>query len=282
MQTPENDLIHSGIAGLDAELGQRRSALDAPRHIAPAWHTVVLIVGILAISFAGSKAQAVQHRGGNRLLTYGTTAALELGMLGWVALGLWLRKTPFRSLFGALKGSPRGFALDVGIALVFWIGSLMVLGSLGILWTTVEFAVAHGGEKLHAGQKLEPSESQQQTVRALEQLAPENGKEIAWWVLLCFTAGFVEEAVFRGYLQQQFTAWGRGNAAAGVVFSALMFGAAHGYQGVRNMVLLGVFGVLFSLLAIFRRNLRPGILAHGGHDLIAGLALAYLRTHRLI
>ena len=59
--------------------------------------------------------------------------------------------------------------------------------------------------------------------------------------------GFVEESVFRGYLQGQFTAWARGGAAVGVVFSALLFGAAHGYQGVRNMVLLAVFGALFSL-----------------------------------
>jgi hypothetical protein len=61
-----------------------------------------------------------------------------------------------------------------------------------------------------------------------------------------------------------------------------MFGAAHGYQGARNMVLLAVFGVLFSALAIVRRSLRAGIIAHSWHDLIAGLTLALLRTHRLL
>jgi hypothetical protein len=48
------------------------------------------------------------------------------------------------------------------------------------------------------------------------------------------------------------------------------------------MVLLAVFGALFSVLAIFRRGLRAGIFAHSWHDLIAGLALAFLRAHHLL
>jgi uncharacterized protein len=67
-----------------------------------------------------------------------------------------------------------------------------------------------------------------------------------------------------------------------VVFSAILFGAAHGYQGTRNMVLLAVFGALFSVLAIWRRSLRDGIFAHSWHDLIAGLTLAFLRAHHFI
>jgi hypothetical protein len=48
------------------------------------------------------------------------------------------------------------------------------------------------------------------------------------------------------------------------------------------MVLLAVFGVLFSVLALFRRSLRAGMFAHGWHDLIAGLALALLKSSHLI
>ena len=92
-------------------------------------------------------------------------------------------------------------------------------------------------------------------------------------MLLCALVGIAEELVFRGYLQQQFTAWARGAAAAGVVFSAMMFGAAHGYEGARAMFLLAVFGAFFSLLALFRRNLRAGIFAHSWHDAIAGLTV---------
>jgi uncharacterized protein len=135
---------------------------------------------------------------------------------------------------------------------------------------------------LQAGQPMEPNAAEKQNVRMLEQLAPASGVEIACWVLLCCLAGTIEEVVFRGYLQQQFTAWTKGGIVWGVVFSAILFGAAHGYQGTRNMVLLAVFGALFSVLAIWRRSLRAGIFAHSWHDLIAGLTLAFLRAHHFI
>jgi uncharacterized protein len=247
--------------------------------IAPVWHTVVLILAIVSISIAG-KLQLVglQHKP-NRLLTYGTTAGMELLMLGWVAFGVWLRKVPFRSLWGNVVRGFRGWAVDFAVAAAFWIGALVVLATVGILWTGVETAVsvAHGGGAAHA----KPNPQNQETLRTLEELAPENGTEVACWVLLCCFAGAIEEIVFRGYLQRQFTTWGK-HAAWGVACSAVLFGAAHGYQGARNMVLLAVFGALFSGLAIVRRNLRAGIIAHSWHDLIAGLALALLRSHRLL
>jgi uncharacterized protein len=253
-----------------------------PTAIAPVWHTVVLIAGIIALSIIGKAQIATMHNGPSRLLTYGETAGMEILMLGWVALGLRLRRVPFRSLFGHVTSGLRGVGLDLGIAFLFWIGSLMILGTIGILWTGVEMAVEHRHVPGGAGRSIEPTPEQKQTIRTLEELAPANGKEVAFWILLCMIAGLIEEAVFRGYLQRQFTAWANGGIAAGVIFSALLFGAAHGYQGLRNMVLLAVFGVLFSLLAIFRRSLRAGIFAHGWHDMVAGLTLAALHSRHLI
>ena len=173
----------------------------------------------------------------------------------------------------------RSVVVDIGFAMLFWISSLAILGTLGIAWMNVESAVTHHP---NAAQSLTPDPSQQQAVRALAQLAPSNGQEIAAWVLLCLLVGFIEETVFRGYLQRQFTVWGRGSVWAGVLFSALVFGGAHAYQGARNMFLLAVFGALFSLLALYRCSLRACMFAHGWHDLIAGLALALLKSRHLI
>ena len=242
----------------------------------------MLVAGIVALSVLGALRPAAVIDSSKRLTTYAATGAMELVMLGWVALGLRLKKIPFRSLLGAVPGDLRSIARDFGIALVFWIGSLMMLATLGALWTGIEAAVTHQGAAIRAGKPIQPSASEKQTLRTLEQLAPSNGEEIASWVLLCLIAGFVEEIVFRGYLQGQFTAWAHGRVAAGVVFSALLFGAAHGYQGARNMVLLAAFGVLFSLLALFRRSLRPCIFAHSWHDLVAGLALGLLKSHHIL
>lgn len=255
------------------------AAVTAP--IAPLWHTIVLIAGILAISIGGREQMVSLHREQNRLVTYASTVFIQLVMLGWVALGLKLRRVSFRSLYGNVARGLRGLGIDLGFAFVFWLASLMSLGSLGILWTGVEYAIQHRHAPT-AKQPIEPTAAEKQTVRTLEGLAPSTAPEFAAWIALCMIAGLIEETVFRGYLQQQFTALAHGRIAVGVAVSALIFGAAHGYQGVRNMVLLAVFGVFFSLLAIFRRSLRAGIFAHGWHDMIAGLALAALRAHHLV
>jgi hypothetical protein len=77
--------------------------------------------------------------------------------------------------------------------------------------------------------------------------------------------------IFRGYLQRQFSIFFR-SAAAGVVLQGIMFGAAHGYQGPKLMLVIVVFGVMFGMLAHSRRSLRPGMFAHFLQDLIIGIA----------
>jgi membrane protease YdiL (CAAX protease family) len=271
LSTPENQPISAPLC----------DAPPAPPSatVAPAWHTLVLIAAILAVSATGAARLPGAHGAVHRLATYGLTMAMEIVMFAWVLFGLRLKRTSLRSLLGTNVNDLRSIALDFGIAIVFWIGSLMVLVTLAIAWSGIEAAITHRPLLSPNGQ---PTASQQRTLRTLTQLAPSNGEEIAAWALLCIVAGFVEEAVFRGYLQRQFTAWGKGSAAAGVVFSALMFGAAHGYEGARAMFLITVFGVLFSLLVLFRRSLRPGIVAHFCHDLFFGLLLAALKAQHLI
>jgi membrane protease YdiL (CAAX protease family) len=262
--------------------GPRQEPLTNGQTLAPAWHTVVLIAGILSVSIIGRAQMVAQHHAAHRLLTYATTAGMELLMLGWVALGLRLRRIPLASLFGTVHKGMRGVFADLGIAFAFWIGSLMILGTLGLVWTSVEVAVSQWSALKAGGHAVPFSPNREESVRAIEQLAPADGAEIACWVLLCCLAGTIEEAVFRGYLQHQFTAWTKGGMLWGVVFSSLLFGAAHGYQGVRNMVLLAVFGALFSVLAILRGSLRAGIFAHSWHDMIAGLVLTFLRSRHLL
>jgi uncharacterized protein len=243
------------------------------------WHTIVLISAILAVSATGAARLPGAHGAVHRLATYGLTMAMEIVLFAWVLFGLWLKRTSLGSLLGTNSNDLRSIALDFGIALVFWVGSLMVLGTLAIAWLGIEAAITH---RPLLSPNAQPPASQQRALHTLTELAPSNGKELAAWALLCIVAGFVEEAVFRGYLQRQFTAWGKGSAAAGVVLSALMFGAAHGYEGARAMFLITVFGVLFSLLVVVRHSLRPGIVAHICHDLFAGLTLALLKSQHLI
>jgi hypothetical protein len=276
LQTPENNPPDLPL------LDQPREPV-APKAIAPTWHTIVLVVGILAVSIHGASRFSAEHGPLNRMATYGFTAAMEAGLLVWVLVGLRLGKTSLRSLLGEFQFSFRSVVMDLGFALAFWICSLMVLGTVGLAWSGVEAVVTHPPVVTQAaGKPFAPSPSQQQALRAVEQLAPSNGKEIAAWTLLCLLVGFAEETVFRGYLQRQFIGWARGGVVAGVLLSAAVFGGAHAYEGVRSMFLLTVFGALFGLLALVRRSLRAGMFAHSWHDLVVGLALALLKSQHVI
>jgi membrane protease YdiL (CAAX protease family) len=45
------------------------------------------------------------------------------------------------------------------------------------------------------------------------------------------------------------------------------------------MLVIGVFGMFFGLLAHFRKSLRPGMMAHAIQDSYSGIALFYLVRH---
>lgn len=282
MSDAENEPVEIETLAEPAVLTERTAPVT-PLTVAPVWHTVVLVVAIAAISIHGALHVSSAHGSVNRLGTYASTAAMDVLLLVWVLVGLRLRKTPLRSLLGAWSWSPRAIFKDLGIALAFWLCSLMVLASLGILWSGAEAAITHRPSVTHTpGQSYAPDPSQQQALHALAPLAPVNGEEIAAWALLCVLVGLAEEIVFRGYLQRQFIGWARGGMVVGVVASAAVFGSAHAYQGARNMFLITAFGTLFSLLALWRRSLRAGIFAHAWTDLIAGLVLAAFKAKHLI
>ena len=84
-------------------------------------------------------------------------------------------------------------------------------------------------------------------------LTPGTKLELAVWFCMSATAGFCEEIIFRGYLQRQFAAI-TNSVLAGMLLSAAVFGASHGYEGVGRMVLIGIYGLMFGLLAWWRKQ----------------------------
>jgi uncharacterized protein len=317
VEFPMHSETHSSLD----PIGERQE----PRGIAPIWHTVLLIVAILAFSIWGAvrpdsdninplapvqhsthAASAASSDGADpvRVIRYALTGALELLVVVWVAFGLRLRKIPFRSLFGAWPSGLNDFTKEAAIAAVFWICSMVVLGSVALSWNIVQTKI----DEHHAAAKSSsPSSSlsqpqshtqsqtkakaeadkptlrqdQADSIRQLMELAPANGFEIATWGLLCLIVGFSEELIFRGYLQSQSIALLR-RVPVSVLLTAVVFGAAHGYEGVRGIVLITVYGTLFGAITLLRRNLFPGMLAHAWHDFATGMALAILRaTHFL-
>jgi uncharacterized protein len=220
-----------------------------PRRIAPAWHTVLVLLAIAGITLWGKiysdHLRAIANS--PRLPLYIQTAVFE-----WALLGLILWRVPVAIALGPRWQSAKRIMVDVLTAAAFWIVSGIALALLSRL--------------LHIN-ALGPS---------VRFMLPRTLLESAAWVALSVTAGICEEAVFRGYLQPQLAGLTR-SAPAGILISALIFGAGHAYQGLRSAILIACYGVMFGLLAYWRKNVRPGILAHIFQDCVSGLIGARLR-----
>ena len=54
------------------------------------------------------------------------------------------------------------------------------------------------------------------------------------------------------------------------MLQGVVFGLAHGYYG-KAMIAIMIHGWLLGLLAMWRKSLRPGMLAHGVQDSLGGI-----------
>lgn len=224
--------------------------------LAPWWHTAVVVAVLLGASIGGATGVHKLSQG-SKLPQYIWGMTWEWILTGVVWLGI-RKRFKVRDIVGGRWASFDNFLVDVLIAAGFWIVAALVL--------------AAGAKLLHldSAQKLDTMR------RQLGFLTPETRLELAFWFLLSATAGFCEEFIFRGYLQLQFAALTR-SMFLGALLSAAIFGASHGYEGGARMLLIGIFGLLFGILAWWRRSLRPGMIAHAWHDALSGVVLRMLK-----
>jgi len=225
--------------------------------LAPWWHTAILIAVLLLASVNGTRGRHLLASGGSKLPQYLWTMTWEGILVGFVRLGT-RKHIRLRELVGGRWARPEEFCLDMVYAGVFWVCAMFVLGVAAKLMHLVQ-----------AG-KIESMR------RALGFLAPRSSLELAVWFCVSATAGFCEEIIFRGYLQRQLAAIGN-SMLVGVLLSALVFGAAHGYEGLARMVLIAIYGLMFGLLAWWRKSLRPGMIAHAWHDSLSGAVLRMMK-----
>jgi uncharacterized protein len=231
-----------------------------PSPLAPiAWwvHTVVLIAILLGVSFLGARAQRAHAQHPRQVLFYILTMAWEWLMVAYIVFGIRKRGMRLRDLIGGRWQSGIEVARDFGIALGFWVVSLVVLGTIAKL-LGLGGAGAIGDVKNKFGQ-----------------LIPRSIGELLVFLLVSMTAGFCEEIIFRGYLQRQFAAFTRSEGIA-IILQAIIFGLGHGYQGTARMAMITVYGMMFGLLAFWRKSLRPGMISHAWQDSVSGIAMYFI------
>lgn len=239
--------------------------------IAPLWHTILFVVVVAAISFgsfywtrrfagtgaSGSATPELTDRG--RMMLYFGTFIQEWILFGYVYLGMRARGRTIRETINARWKSFNEVGRDIGIAALVWL-SLIAINAIGSLVFR-----SHGA----AGSKV------------VLQLVPHAASEIPLWTALAISAGFCEEFIFRGYLQEQFRRL-TGSVAVAVAIQAVLFGLGHGYQGVSLMITIFGLGLAFGLFAAWRKSLAPTMLAHGWTDFASGLGGYLLHVlHRI-
>jgi membrane protease YdiL (CAAX protease family) len=164
-------------------------------------------------------------------------------IVDWASVYYVWRGTRRRVALGSLVGgrwqTPGAIVTDIVIAAALW-----------GLWMSVELALPDTNN--------------------VQSLLPHTPLELIAWMPVAVSAGYCEELVFRGYFQRQFHAL-TGSAAAAVVLQAVVFGVGHFYEGAWAVVKITLYGLLFGVLAAWRKSLLPGMLAHAWSDIFAAL-----------
>ena len=225
--------------------------------IAPVWHTVLLVSIFLGLTIAGALFQRHAQSTSGALQQHPNVVPLYLSVIAvewFLVYGVWagIRDRGLRlgDLVGGRWNSGKNILIDVVLAIAVW-----------LLWVGIQAGVS----------RIVPSHAKSVSV-----LLPQSFQEVVLWMATSLTAGFCEEIAFRGYFQNQFQAMTRSPAAA-VTIQGILFGISHGYQGLRAIIMIILFGFLYGILAFWRKSLRPGMILHAWSDIYAGYLFQFMR-----
>lgn len=107
-----------------------------------------------------------------------------------------------------------------------------------------------------------------------------NWKALLQWLLMVWIlVALLEEGVYRGFLMSEIKGIaGTGIAAVifNVIFTSIVFGLSHGYQGRSGMLSTGLVGILLAVIfAVNDYNLWLPILTHGFIDTVGISLIAF-------
>lgn len=120
------------------------------------------------------------------------------------------------------------------------------------------------------------------TIGDISAMLPRNRQELRLGALLSVNAGIVEELMFR--LAVPALIYGAsGSAIAAVVFSVLLFGALHVYQGIAGVIGTTIVGAILMLLYAVSGTIVVPMIVHALFDLrsLVLIPVAVYGVHRV-
>jgi membrane protease YdiL (CAAX protease family) len=101
-------------------------------------------------------------------------------------------------------------------------------------------------------------------------LVPRTTGEYRGMIVVALTAGVCEEFLFRGFVTWYFLEFWPGSRIGlilAVIISAILFGFAHIYFGVRQVWVSAVVGAFFATVVLAAGSLLPAMIMHAAMDL---------------
>jgi|GEM_PF-848168 len=269
----------------------------ATRLIAPWWHTaaILLILAAWAILSGNRKRDYV---GMPHVVTYISMMLMSWMLFGATIAGIFDRGAFF---FATLRHRAHSFFVDACYGLAIYFGIFLSAVVILIVFFTATVATHHVPVQPTVSSQAESAPATplplpapddpasplaksrlQFDSKTMHAIAPQTPLDLLLWLAVSFTAGFCEEHIFRGYLLTQAIAFVRRagmphvfSLMVSIVFTSLLFGSLHLYEGTGGALIIAALGAIYSVLALKLGNLRAVIAAHFLQDFCAGVFLFF-------
>jgi len=197
-----------------------------------------LIVPSMALSFFAVKQGSLSF-----VLVAFATILRDLALVSLILFFLWRNGEPINWIGWTFKNSWKEIGLGIGLYIPFFIAAGFLERALQVAGLSV------------------PS-------TPLPSMAAEGMGELLLAIALVAVVALGEETIFRGYLILRLKAITASPTAAALL-SATIFSLGHGYEGSAGVVTVGVMGVIFALIYIWRQSLVAPIVMHFLQDFIS-------------
>jgi membrane protease YdiL (CAAX protease family) len=204
-----------------------------------------LIVPSMALSFFAFK------QGDLNFLLVATSAILrDLALVSLILFFMWRNHEPAIWIGWTLKNSRKEISLGIMLFIPFFFGTGLLEKGLQAIG-------------LSAPSTPLPSF-----------LAARGIVEFLLALVLVVIVALAEETIFRGYLILRFKAI-TSNPIGAALLSAVIFSLGHGYEGSAGVVTVGVMGLVFAFVYMWRQSLVAPMVMHFLQDFI-GIVLVPL------
>ena len=197
-----------------------------------------LIVPSMALSFFAVKQGSLSF-----VLVAFATILRDLALVSLILFFIWRNNEPITWIGWTFKNSRKEIALGILLFIPFSFGTGLLEKGLQAIGLSVPSTPL-------------PSF-----------LAARGMVEFLLALVLVVIVALAEETIFRGYLILRFKTI-TSNPIGAALLSAAIFSLGHGYEGSAGVVTVGVMGVIFALIYIWRQSLVAPIVMHFLQDFI--------------